>query len=106
MNNGRAGPTPARPFACSRLFPQQVARPLNTLTATTEDVFAQSNGVQLITQVLPQEKTSEITCQQLASLNGGTFKNSALEGTIKNEKFQNAKKESITVLLMNPEAKE
>lgn len=24
MNNGRAGPTPARPFSCSRLFPRQV----------------------------------------------------------------------------------
>jgi hypothetical protein len=82
-----------------------LAKPLNTLSATTEDVFAQSNGVQLITQVLPQEKTSEITCQQLSSLNGGTFKNSALEGTAKNEKFISGGKE-ITVLLMNPEAKE
>jgi hypothetical protein len=42
----------------------------------------------------------------LTAVNAGAFTMSALNNTAENEKFLNAKKEAVTVLLMNPEAKE
>jgi hypothetical protein len=81
---------------------------LNTLVSTTTDTFALAGGVagnQLITEVLPQEKTTEIECILLTSVNGGAFTTSALEGKAENETFKKGA-ETVTVLLMNPEGKE
>ena len=80
-----------------------LSEPLNVLASVTKDIGTQTGGVQLITKVLNTE-TTEIECKLLSSLNGGEFKQSGLEGTEENEKFENAKKEAITILLMNPEA--
>jgi hypothetical protein len=84
-----------------------LATKLNTLVSTTTDTFAQvSAGVELITKVLPQEKTTEIECILLSQKGTGAFEQSSLVGVAENKAFENSKKELITVLLMNPEAKE
>jgi hypothetical protein len=86
-----------------------LATPLNTLSSTVKATLALASGVagdQLITEVLPQEKTTEIECVGLVSVNGGAFTMAAGEGVAEFEKFLNASKETVTALLMNPEGKE
>jgi hypothetical protein len=83
-----------------------LATPLNTLTSTTSDTFAQiANGEELITKVLPPNSTSEILCTMLSNKAGGTFELSSLVGKAENSNFKKGA-ESVTTLLMNPEAHE
>jgi hypothetical protein len=85
-----------------------LATPLNTLASVTKDTFAlleNKVGKQLITKVLPQEKTTEESCILLSSKNGGAFEESALKTIGENENFK-VGTTAVTVLLMNPEAKE
>lgn len=82
-----------------------LATPLNTLTLTTKDIFKQTSGVQLIIKVLPQEATSEISCELKTSIDEGAKEQSAIETEDESSAFTKEGK-AITVLLMNPEAKE
>jgi hypothetical protein len=83
-----------------------LATPLNTLASITKDVFAESStGVQLITKVLPAGSTTETECVLLTEKNAEGFKQSSLNYATENEKFKSGEA-AITVLLMNPEAKE
>lgn len=83
-----------------------LATPLNTLAAVTKDVFATSaRGDQLITKVLPAGSTTEENCVLLSSENGGAFESASLQGTAENENFKSGET-AVTVLLMNPEARE
>ena len=83
-----------------------LATPLNRLVSTTKDTFEQaSNGVQLIINVLPQEKTTEIECILLSKKGTGPFEQTSLVGVNNNSTFKKGA-ETVTILLMNPEAKE
>jgi hypothetical protein len=83
-----------------------LATPLNTLASITTDVYAESStGVQLITKVLPANSTTETECVLLSEKNAEGFKQSSLNTTVENEGFKSGTT-AITVLLMNPEAKE
>jgi len=85
-----------------------LATKLNTLVSTTTDTFAQvagKPGIQLIINVLPQEKTTEIECILLSQKGTGAFEQSSLVGVAENSTFKKGET-AVTVLLMNPEAKE
>jgi hypothetical protein len=82
-----------------------LATPLNTLASLTKDTFAQTGGDPLITKVLPAGSTTEETCTLLSALSEGTFESSGLTGLAENETFKSGES-AVTVLLMNPEAKE
>jgi hypothetical protein len=79
-----------------------LATSLNTLVATTKDIFRQrAIGVELITEVLPEGTTKEIECKLLSEENSTGFKQSSIVGEAENEKFK--KGETVpTILLMNP----
>jgi hypothetical protein len=65
-----------------------------------------SSGVQLITIVLPQEKTTPIECFLLSKIGStGAFERTSLIDVDENLNFKKGET-LITVLLMNPEAKE
>jgi hypothetical protein len=83
-----------------------LATPLNALASVTKDTFAVTGaGDPLITKVLPAGSTAEIECLLLSSKSEGTFEMSGLTVVAENEKFESGGT-ALTVLLMNPEAKE
>jgi hypothetical protein len=77
-----------------------LAEPTEKLVKLTKDVFAQTKGVSDIKQVLPENSTTELTCNTQTNVNETKFEESGQLGTAENEKFEQGGK-SVEVLLMN-----